>query len=205
MKLSDTKSASPLGFVMFNKDTALISIASSSGKDFIRDSVVAFFDLSRQTMTLVPLNYEDFFPAVGQYNAPRFYHRVMWRDGNTTYGYFNGFPYLYDVGRGKTIQLEGILFNLEENKQGKTNDYFYYHRIQKIGDTYLVIASLEKGKIYALSYTGDFKKLLSKKLLFEGFFKGTYIVGNKVYAMEVYTDKPERKDRAVLHVFEIKQ
>jgi len=64
----------------------------------------------------------------------------------------------------------------------------------------LVIANQKQNEASILQYDIDLKTLVSKKKFFEGYFSDVFVLQNKIFAFENYSEKG---DVATLHIYRL--
>lgn len=188
--------------VFIASETTVLSISVSQPSELRRrDSVCAIYSLQTNEVQFLDLSYESFMPAKGNNGYSNYYHFDVWNENDIIKGYFNRSPYIYNLSNNTKHLIPDIGVDPKTIDINEKDKFFWISKIFSFQNSMFVIANQKQNETTLLQYDREVKTLISKKKIFEGYFSDAFILNNKVYAFENYSEKG---DVAMLHIYELK-
>lgn len=187
--------------IFIAKETAIVSLSvfdpSGSRK---KDSICALYSIAKNEIKILNMGYESFMPLRGNNGYFNYYHFDVWDDNNVLKGYFNRSPYVYNLSKNTKSLIPDIGVDLKTIDINGKDKFFWINKIFSHQNSTFIIANLKQNEASVLQYDADLKTLISKKKIFDGYFSDVFVVQNKIFAFENYSEKG---DVATLHVYKI--
>ncbi len=152
-----------------------------------KDTLLSRFTLKPNEMAVLDKVYgctfPKYMPKLGKNGLPMFYQVNLLINGKDTLYFYNRDYVLYNLNNSSKIVLPEI------DKLIKKNDNFYLQKIFNYKKNNIVITSQGSKKTTAYIFSLDFKKMLSKKDIFAGYFEQIIIQNHKIICLKVKSDK----------------
>lgn len=185
--------------IFINSDSVVLSL--SVGGDRKKDSICALYSLTTKQTYILNLNHESFMPLKGSNGYYNYYHFDVWWDKNSIKANFKQSPYIYNLTDNTKKLIPEI--GIDQNSidiVGK-DKFFWISKVFSYQNSMLIIGNQKQNEMSLYQYDKAFEKLISKKKIFKGYLSDIFLVQNKVYAFEDYS---QNGDVAILHIYELK-
>jgi hypothetical protein len=180
-------------------DTAVFSLSAMGERK--KDSICCLYDLRTQATKILELKYESFMPLKNENGYYNYYHFNVWKDGKILKGNFTKSPYVYNLSNNTKARIPEIGTPSENFDLSGKDQYFWISKVFPYQGNVLMIAAIKQNEMCLFQYDPEFKKLISKKAIIDGYLDDVFVVNNKVFAFENYSEKG---DAAILHIYELK-
>jgi hypothetical protein len=180
-------------------DTAVFSLSAMGERK--KDSICCLYDLKTQATKILELKYESFMPLKNENGYYNYYHFNVWKDGKILKGNFTKSPYVYNLSNNTKARIPEIGTSTENFDLSGKDKYFWISKVFPYQGNVLMIAAIKQNEMCLFQYDPEFKKLISKKAIIDGYLDDIFVVNNKVFAFENYSEKG---DSAILHIYELK-
>jgi|SRR6218665_1018280 len=183
-----------------NADTAVLSLSAAGDRK--KDSIAVLYSLSTNQMKILELGYEPFMPLKGENGYYNYYHFDIGKDGDIIRGNFKSSPFIYNLSANTKEPLPGLNIDLKDFDMNGKDKYFWISKVFRYNNSMFAICTLKKNEMSLLQYDPSFKTLLSKKKILEGYLTDIFIIKDRLFAFE---DFSEKGDVAVLHIYQLKK
>ena len=79
--------------------------------------------------------------------------------------------------------------------------FFWISKVFSYQNAMFIIGNQKQNEMSLYQYDKEFEKLISKKNIFNGYLSNIFLVQNKIFCFEDYSEKG---DVATLHIYELK-
>lgn len=183
-------------------ETAVVSLSVFDPSGLRKkDSICALYSVATNEIKILNFGYESFMPLKGNNGYYNYYHFDVLNENNLIKGYFNRSPFIYNISENTKRLIPDIGVDPKTIDINEKDKFFWISKIFPFQNSVFVIANQKQNETTLLQYDREMKTLISKKKIFEGYFSDAFILNNKVYAFENYSEKG---DVAMLHIYELK-
>ena len=187
--------------ILIAQETAVVSLSVSDPSGLRKkDSICALYSMATNEIKILNLSYESFMPLKGNNGYSNYYHFDIWNENDVLKGYFNRSPFVYDLSNNTKSLIPDIGIEIKTIEINGKDKFFWISKIFQYQNSTFVIANQKEKETSILQYDKDIKTFVSKKKIFEGCFSDIYVIQNKIFAFEGYSEKG---DVATLHIYKI--
>lgn len=180
-------------------DTAVFSLSAMGDRK--KDSICCLYDLRTHATKILEMKYESFMPLKNKNGYYNYYHFNVWNDGDVLKGNFTKSPYVYNLSNNTKAGIPEIATSSKNFDLNGKDKYFWISKVFPHQGNVLMIAAIKQNEMCLFQYDPEFKKLISKKTILDGYLDDIFVMKSTVFAFENYSEKG---DVAVLHIYELK-
>jgi len=194
------KYISLMGYSFTGEDTVAVSLSCAGDRK--QDSVAALYSLKTNEIKVIEMSYDPFMPLKGPNGYYNYYRFDVWKDSKQAIkANFRRSPYIFDVATKTKTLLPGLGIDAKTIEPEGKDKFFWISKIFPYANSMLVLGNLKQNEAVLLQYDPDFKTLLSKKKIYDGYLSDIFLVNTTLFAFENYSEKG---DVAVLHTYKLK-